>query len=63
MKAAAKRAPRKPTVSAALKQAAKAGANVLRVEITADRIILVLGEAEPTEASNPWLVELQRKQQ
>jgi hypothetical protein len=60
MTATAKRA-RKPTVSAVLKQAAKAGATVMRVEITADKIILVLGETEPTEAHNPWLVELKRK--
>jgi hypothetical protein len=32
----------------------------MRVEITADRIILVLGEAEPAEATNPWLVELRK---
>jgi hypothetical protein len=59
----AKRAPRKPTLASALKQAAKAGVTVLRAEMTADKIILVLAESEPTEASNPWLVELQRKPQ
>jgi predicted type IV restriction endonuclease len=52
---------RQRDVTAAIKAARKAGVEVARVEVTNGKFTLVLGEAEPTEASNPWLVELQRK--
>jgi hypothetical protein len=52
---------RQRDVTAAIKAARAAGVEVARVEVTAGKFTLVLGETEPTEASNPWLVELQRK--
>jgi hypothetical protein len=52
---------RKPTLSAALKQAAKAGTPVRRASQAPDgTVTLVIGEPEPTEASNPWLAEAER---
>jgi hypothetical protein len=54
-----KRKPRKLTLGQALRQAAKADMSVARVEITGDKITLVLGEPEPSEAANPWLAGLE----
>jgi hypothetical protein len=43
------RKPRKLSLAGALRQAAKAGAPVARVEITGDRVTLVMGEATGEE--------------
>jgi hypothetical protein len=53
---------RQRDVTAAIKAARAAGVEVARVEVSTDgKITLTLGEAEPTEATNPWLMELEGK--
>jgi hypothetical protein len=55
------RGARKPTLVSVKKQAAKAGIEVARYEVTSDRIIVVPGKPKATEADNPWLADLERK--
>ena len=56
-----KRRERKPTLAGALKQASKAGAKVRGATMAADgSVSLQFGEAEPSEASNPWDAEIER---
>jgi hypothetical protein len=53
--------PRKPTLTAALKQAHKAGKPVRGAEFTADGgVKLTFGEPEAAEQVNPWLAELDK---
>jgi hypothetical protein len=60
----ARRRQRKLTLSAALRQAAKAGASVARVEIVGDKTTLVMGDPDPAgEGTNPWLVGLEGMKQ
>jgi hypothetical protein len=60
-KPARKRRPRKPTLAGALKQASKAGVDVKGATLAADgSVSLQFGEAEPSEASNPWDAEIER---
>jgi hypothetical protein len=51
---------RPPTLARALKEAAKANLPVRRVRIEADAVVIDVGEPEPTEATNPWLAEINR---
>jgi hypothetical protein len=52
---------RRPTLASALKQAAKAGTPVRRATIEADgAVTIVVGQPEPTEATNPWLADLDK---
>jgi hypothetical protein len=52
---------RKPTLSAALKQADKAGKAVRTATVAPDGTVsIAFGEPEPTEASNPWLDDLNK---
>jgi hypothetical protein len=55
-----RRRPRKPTLTAALKQALKAGKPVRGAEITPDGVKLTFGEPEATEHVNPWLADLDK---
>jgi hypothetical protein len=60
-KPARKRRERKPTLAGALKQASKAGVDVKGATLAADgSVSLQFGEAEPSEASNPWDAEIER---
>jgi hypothetical protein len=60
-KPARKRRARKPTLAGALKQASKAGVDVKGATLAADgSMSLQFGEAEPSEASNPWDAEIER---
>ena len=60
-KPARKRRARKPTLAGALKQASKAGVDVKGATLAADgSVSLQFGEAEPSEASNPWDAEIER---
>ena len=52
------RKPRKPTLSRALAEAAKAGKPVRGAVIEADKIELQFGEPESTQTTNPWLDDL-----
>jgi hypothetical protein len=52
------RAPRKPTLAGALREADKAGRPVRGAVIEADKIELKFGEPEGPEATNPWLDDL-----
>ena len=51
------RGPRKPSLRALIMQAEKAGKNVASIT-TSDGVTLRFGESQPTEASNPWLADL-----
>jgi hypothetical protein len=51
------RGPRKPSLRALIMQAEKAGKNVASIT-TPDGVTLRFGESQPTEASNPWLADL-----
>jgi hypothetical protein len=55
-----KRHRRKVTLARAMREAAKAGASIARVEVADDKITLVMGEPEPTAASNPWLADFDK---
>jgi hypothetical protein len=58
-----RRKPRKPTLTAALRQALKAGKPVRGAEFTADGgVKLTFGEPEAAEQTNPnpWLAELDK---
>jgi hypothetical protein len=60
-KPARKRREHKPTLAGALKQASKAGVDVKGATLAADgSVSLQFGEAEPSEASNPWDAEIER---
>jgi hypothetical protein len=48
------RKPRKVTLTAALKQAARAGTAVKGAEIYHDRVVLQFGEPAPADADNAW---------
>ena len=52
------RKPRKPTLSRALAEAAKANKPVRGAVIEADKIELTFGEPESTPTTNPWLDDL-----
>jgi hypothetical protein len=45
---------RKPTLAAALRQAAKAGASVSGATIEAGKVTLTFGEPAPGTVANPW---------
>ena len=52
---------RKPTLASVAKQANTAGIEVARYEVDPDgKISIVTGKTEPTEASNPWLTDLEK---
>ncbi len=51
---------RRPSLFNEVKQAEKAGKTVKGAVVEADRVILQFGEPEPTEASNPWLADMER---
>jgi hypothetical protein len=51
---------RRQTLASALRQAAKVGASVSGATIEDGKITLTFGEPQPTEASNPWLDELDK---
>jgi hypothetical protein len=53
------RGKRKPTLAQALRQAANARLPVKGAVIGSDGIELHFGEPEPTDASNPWLADLE----
>jgi hypothetical protein len=55
------RMPRKPTLASVSKDARKAGIDPARIEIKPDGSYVVdIGKPEPTDASNPWLVEIEK---
>lgn len=60
-KAAVKRK-RKPSVSTLIARAEKKGKTVTSIT-TPDGTVLSFGEPQPTEASNPWLVDLRETKQ
>jgi hypothetical protein len=52
---------RKLTLASVVKQATKAGIEIARYEVVPDgKIIIVTGTPEPTDASNPWLVDMDK---
>jgi hypothetical protein len=52
---------RKPTLASVAKQARKAGLEVARYEVRPDgTVVVVTGKSEATEASNPWLDDLNK---
>jgi hypothetical protein len=52
---------RRPTIASVLRQASKADVPIKRVRIEPDgAVTLDVGEPDPTEASNPWLAEIER---
>ena len=52
---------RKPTLASVLRQARKADVPIKRVRVEPDgAVTLDVGEPEPTEATNPWLAEIER---
>lgn len=56
------RGTRKPTLASVAKQAARAGIEVARYEVKPDGgIIIVPGKPEATEASNPWLADIEKQ--
>jgi uncharacterized membrane protein len=54
-----KRRQRKPKMGALIAQAERAGKTVSAVT-TAEGVTLTFGDAQPTEASNPWLADLDK---
>jgi hypothetical protein len=51
-------------VTRALRATVAAGIEIRRVEIGADgKIVVVTGAPEPSEATNPWLAELEKIKQ
>ena len=53
------RKPRKQTLASTIKQAEKAGKNVTSIT-TAEGVTLSFDQPKPTEASNPWLADLDK---
>ena len=52
---------RTPTLTSIAKQATKAGIEIARYEVIPDgKIIIVTGKPEPTDTSNPWLVDMDK---
>ena len=55
---------RKPTLVSVAKAASKAGIAVARYEVKPDgTVVAVVGKPEPTEATNPWLADLDKVKQ
>lgn len=50
---------RKPSVRSLISRAQKAGKTVASIT-TPEGYTLTFGEAQPSEASNPWLVDIER---
>ena len=50
---------RRPRVDRLIAQAEKTGKNVVSIT-TPDGVTLTFGEPKPTEASNPWLADLDK---
>jgi len=51
-------------VTRALRATVAAGVEVRRLEIAPDgKITVIMGPPEPTEATNPWLAELEKMKQ
>ena len=44
-----------------VKRAEKAGKTVTSVSVEGDRVVLTFGEIEPTDANNPWLIDIDEK--
>ena len=58
------RRPPKPGLASVAKAASKAGIDVARYEFKPDgTVVAVVGKPEPTEATNPWLADLDRVKQ
>ena len=56
--------PRKATLASVAKQATKAAIAVARYEFKPDgTVVAVVGKPEPTEATNPWLADLDKVKQ
>jgi hypothetical protein len=56
---APKRRARKLTLASVAKQASKLGLAVARYEVKPDgSVVIVTGDPEPTDASNPWLADI-----
>ena len=56
--------PRKPTLARVAREASKAGIEVARYEVKPDgTVVAVVGKPEPTEATNPWLADLDKVKQ
>jgi hypothetical protein len=54
-----KRRARKLTLASVAKQASKLGLAVARYEVKPDgSVVIVTGDPEPTDASNPWLADI-----
>ena len=51
---------RRPTLAAALREARKAGITVAGATVETGKVTLTFGKPEPTEASNPWLADLEQ---
>jgi hypothetical protein len=58
-----KQRPRKPRLDRMIAQAEKASGKRLTSITTADGTTLHFGEPEPTEATNPWLADLEKRKQ
>jgi hypothetical protein len=57
--ASPKRRARKVTLASVAKQASKLGLAVARYEVKPDgSVVIVTGDPEPTDASNPWLADI-----
>jgi len=54
------RRPRRPTLMGVVKQARKAHLSIRRIRLETDAVVIDVGEPEPTEATNPWLAEINR---
>ena len=58
------RRPPKPGLASVAKAASKAGIDVARYEFKPDgTVVAVVGKPEPTEATNPWLADLDKVKQ
>jgi len=53
---------RKPTLASVAKKASAAGIEVARYEVKPDgSVVVITGKGESTDASNPWLADLEGK--
>jgi hypothetical protein len=61
--AVVERKPRRPSISKTIEQAEKATGKTVASITMPDGTTLRFGELEPTEATNPWLVDLDKVKQ